>query len=670
MSAWKNLKIGVRLALGIGLVLGLLLVIAGTAYVSLSGASDNFTAYRQLARETVTAANWNGALAISRFYNRVFLAAETDEAAKQTFDALDVLTDKVAAEKGVFIEPEDVKAVAEVEQGVLSFEAAFKKVADLTKSANEPLATMDEVGSKIEANLTKISQESGTAGDEATSDSIDRIMRSVLMLRLYKNKFENKSTTANVEVFRKAAAEFEQASAGVLSRISNPAWSSLAKDTFGMTKAYVEAFENYQAIVLERADVVDNTMVPVGKQVAGLLQTIVDDAIAAQNELGPVATQNIAHGIMVAMITSGIAILIGVLIGFVVALGITRPVVAMTKAMAVLANGDTTVQIPAAGQKDEIGAMAKAVQVFKDNMIETERLRAEQEELKKRAEAERRQGMLDMADKFESSVGGIVNGVTAAATELQATAQALSATAEEASRQSTAVAAASEQTTQNVQTVAAATEELSSSIREISNQVTESTRIVAGAVTQAEDTNAKVKGLAEAAQKIGEVVTLINEIASQTNLLALNATIEAARAGEAGKGFAVVASEVKNLATQTGRATEEIAGQVKAIQDSTESAAGAIQAITVTINRVSEISTAIASAVEEQGAATQEISRNVQEASTGTAEVSTNITGVTQASQQTSAGSTQVLASAAELAVNGERLKKEVDTFLHTVRAG
>ena len=200
--------------------------------------------------------------------------------------------------------------------------------------------------------------------------------------------------------------------------------------------------------------------------------------------------------------------------------------------------------------------------------------------------------------------------------------------------------------------------------------VTESSRIVAGAVTQAEDTNAKVKGLAEAAQKIGEVVTLINEIASQTNLLALNATIEAARAGEAGKGFAVVASEVKNLATQTGRATEEIAGQVKAIQDSTESAAQAIHAISVTINRVNEISTAIASAVEEQGAATQEISRNVQEASTGTAEVSTNITGVTQASQQTSAGSTQVLASASELASNGERLKKEVDTFLHTVRAG
>jgi methyl-accepting chemotaxis protein len=365
-----------------------------------------------------------------------------------------------------------------------------------------------------------------------------------------------------------------------------------------------------------------------------------------------------------------VAGLLGAAIATLIARSITVPLRRIIDVMSALTSGNLAVEVKGSERRDEIGEVAKSVLVFKDGLVEAERLRKEQEEAKKRAEMERRQMMNDLANRFEASVGGVLNTVTGAATELHATAESMSATAEETSRQSTAVAAASEQTTQNVQTVAAATEELSSSIREISNQVTESTRIVAGAVTQAEDTNAKVKGLAEAAQKIGEVVTLINEIASQTNLLALNATIEAARAGEAGKGFAVVASEVKNLATQTARATEEIAGQVKSIQDSTQSAAQAIQAITVTINRVNEISTTIASAVEEQGAATQEISRNVQEASTGTAEVSTNITGVTQASQQTSAGSAQVLASASELAANGERLKKEVDTFLHTVRAG
>jgi methyl-accepting chemotaxis protein len=363
------------------------------------------------------------------------------------------------------------------------------------------------------------------------------------------------------------------------------------------------------------------------------------------------------------------SIVIAIVVAFVLTRGIARPTGQMTAAMNALAKGDTAVEIPARGRKDEVGAMAEAVQFFKDNMIETERLRAEQEQAKIRNEAERRQAMLDLANRFESSVGGVVNGVTAAATEMQATAKSMSSTADETSRQATAVAAASEQTTQNVQTVASATEELSASIGEITSQVNESTRIVGEAVHQANDTNSKVKGLAAAAEKIGEVVRLINDIAGQTNLLALNATIEAARAGEAGKGFAVVASEVKTLATQTARATEEIAAQVRAIQDATASSAEAIESITRTIGRVSEISTTIASAVEEQGAATQEISRNVQQAAQGTQEVSSNIGGVTNAAQQTGSAAAEVLQSAGELSRNGELLKAQVDEFLRTVRA-
>jgi methyl-accepting chemotaxis protein len=350
--------------------------------------------------------------------------------------------------------------------------------------------------------------------------------------------------------------------------------------------------------------------------------------------------------------------------------GVVKPIQRVVAAMSDLAGGNKALVIPYTDRRNELGAMAGAIQVFKDNMLEADRLRAEQEEAKKRAEAERRQMMLKMADDFEGSVGGIVTSVTAAAEELQRTAQGLSATAEETSRQSGAVAAAAEEMTQNVQTVAAATEELSASIREIGGQVTESTRIVGNAVNQADATNQQVQVLAQTAQKIGEVVTLINSIAGQTNLLALNATIEAARAGDAGKGFAVVASEVKNLATQTARATDEIADQVRAIQESTASSAAAIQGITETIGRVSEISTAIASAVEEQGAATQEISRNVQEAAQGSNEVSANITGVTEASQQTSAGSSQVLSAASELALNGALLQQQVREFLAQVRAG
>lgn len=362
-----------------------------------------------------------------------------------------------------------------------------------------------------------------------------------------------------------------------------------------------------------------------------------------------------------------LTIVVGGVIG--IALGVIRPITRMTEAMQTLAAGNLDVMIPGVGRGDEIGSMAGAMNVFKQNGIEAQRLRAEQEEAKLQSEATRRHAMNQMADRFESTVGSVLGAVTDSAGKLQATAEMLSVTAEETSRQSIAVASTSAQTTQNVQAVASATEELSASITEINLQVSESTRIVTDAVGQSNDTNNKVRQLADAAQKIGAVVEIINEIAGQTNLLALNATIEAARAGDAGKGFAVVASEVKALATQTSSATVEIAGQVRAIQDASEGSAQAIGDITRTIGRVSEIATAIASAVEQQGAATQEISRNIQEAARGTGEVSTNIGEVTRAARQTGLAASDLVASADELARNGSLLKSQVDDFLREVRA-
>jgi len=348
---------------------------------------------------------------------------------------------------------------------------------------------------------------------------------------------------------------------------------------------------------------------------------------------------------------------------------IVRPINAMAAAMATLAGGDKTIVIPAQGRKDEIGKMAAAVQVFKENMIKTDQMTAEQEEMKKRAEIEKKAAMNKMADDFESTVKGVVNAVSTAATELQSSAQAMSSTAEETSRQSTAVAAASEEASTNVQTVASATEQLSASVAEIGRQVTKSTQISAKAVADAQATNRTVENLDTAAKKIGDVVQLINDIASQTNLLALNATIEAARAGEAGKGFAVVASEVKSLANQTAKATEEIGAQIAAIQSEVSQSVTAIKGIGATIQEISEISTTIAAAVEEQGAATQEIARNVQQASAGTQEVSTNITGVTKAAGETGQAAGQVLEAAAGLAKEAEKLRAEVDDFLAKVRA-
>jgi methyl-accepting chemotaxis protein len=488
-----------------------------------------------------------------------------------------------------------------------------------------------------------------------------------------------KDVTAAGATFDEWAKKYEATLTGDAAAASDAADLAGEKATLDKITGGFENYEqlNEKFLALSRASKDDEAgamfrgeMKKIYDEVGTALDGLIDDnngdadSVNDDNDATYASTWWTVAGLVGALILLAVGLII-----FAMA-GVVKPIQRVVLAMGDLAGGNKQAAIPYTDRHNELGSMAAAIQVFKDNMIEADRLRAEQEETKARAEAERRRAMLDMADKFEAGVGGVVSAVTTAATELQKTAQTLSATAEETSRQSGVVSAAAEEMTQNVQTVAAATEELAASIHEISGQVTESTRIVGDAVAQADETNAKVQLLSAAAQKIGEVVTLINSIAGQTNLLALNATIEAARAGDAGKGFAVVASEVKNLATQTAKATDDIAEQVRAIQDSTDSSAQAIQGITQTIGRVSEIATTIASAVEEQGAATQEISRNVQQAATGSTEVSSNIAGVTEASQQTSAGSTQVLSAASELARNGTLLQQQVSDFLRQIRAG
>ena len=366
------------------------------------------------------------------------------------------------------------------------------------------------------------------------------------------------------------------------------------------------------------------------------------------------------------------AIVVLILIGSVVFsfTGVSRPIQRLNGAMDQMAKGNLDIEVPGQERGDEIGDMAKTISVIREN--------AAQEALKKQEEAKREDGeratrrkanMQKLANEFESAVGGIIETVSSAATELEASAGTLTKSAETTQQLSTVVASASEEASTNVQSVASATEEMTSSISEISRQVQESSRIAGEAVKQAERTDARINALSQAASRIGDVVKLITAIAEQTNLLALNATIEAARAGEAGKGFAVVAQEVKQLASQTAKATDEIGTQIKGMQAATEESVGAIKEIGGTIGRISEIAATIAAAVEEQGAATQEISRNVQQASHGTVQVANNITDVSRGAAETGSASGQVLASAKSLANESNRLKLEMVKFLDTVRA-
>jgi methyl-accepting chemotaxis protein len=429
---------------------------------------------------------------------------------------------------------------------------------------------------------------------------------------------------------------------------------------------------NDEAVKTEelKGDIVANRTVTFASEAAELMEATVVTAQANAKTAKEEVVAETAQASRISLIMTVVLIITLIVSAVFSYLGVSRPMTRLNGALGQMAGGKLDIEIPGASRGDEIGDLAKTVTVIRENAEQKARDEAEQKITQDQLAARHRKAeMVKLADQFEGAVGEIVETVSSASTELEASASTLTATAERAQELTTMVAAASEEASTNVQSVASATEEMASSVNEISRQVQESARMANEAVEQARTTNSRVSELSKAAARIGDVVELINTIAEQTNLLALNATIEAARAGESGRGFAVVASEVKALAEQTSKATGEIGQQITGIQAATQDSVNAIKEISGTIERLSEISSTIAAAVEEQGAATQEISRNVQQAAHGTQQVSSNIIDVQRGASETGSASSQVLSAAQSLSGDSNRLKLEVGKFLNSVRA-
>ncbi len=668
MSLFNRFSVGSKITAASAGILVFLVLIGGIGIAALSEAGGAVDTYRRLGQQTNELGRIQALMLEMRQQATRFLLtgdAEVGATVRRTAEDAAQTIDKARA---LFTDPALLQTAAHMAQEIAQYREAFAAMMEFQDQRSKAIADLDEIGPRLETALDGIMDSAGAAGDTDAAYLAGMALRHMLSARISATRYNVDGSPALASQTRSQFTDAASRGGAMMAKLTDLDRRKMAMSYTAMLRVYISGFNAVVKATTERDRMVNEVLIPVGDSIAREAEQLTEASVGAQKSLGMAtgAFLDKARGGMV--LASLVAVVLGLATALLIGRGLSRPVVAMTDRMTRLAGGDRSVDIPGLDRADEIGGMAKALQVFKDSLIESDRL-AEAQRADHAAQRGRGERIDRLTQEFDRLVLQALGRVSAAATQLQATAQTMSATAEQTTRQADAVASASHEATGNVETVAAATEELTASISEIGRQVAESTRIAGQAVTTAEKTDGTVRGLVDAAQRIGEVVQLITDIASQTNLLALNATIEAARAGEAGKGFAVVASEVKNLASQTAKATEEIGSQIAGIQEISRQAAGAIAEIGRVIAEINHISTTIAAAVEEQGAATKEISRNVQQAARGTQQVSGNIAGVSEAAASTGDASREVLTAADGLNHEATDLRGFVSRFLAEMRA-
>ncbi len=667
----SRLKIGTRIYAGFGLVLLLLATLGAVSYYGQRSVGESFDRFEAVSEHTLNAAILDRAFVGLRREMLAFIGSGTEEAADQARNWAEQVKKNGAELQARLITPARKAEMQAIMQSADQYTSHLEEVFKMRRTREKIVSEeMNVFGAEARRKVSDVIKTAMADGDFEAAAQAGLTEEALMQMRIYALRFLDTPDAKDVDAFKTNNAAFGTGIVALGERLKSPERKRLAAQAAEDGVKYAKAFEQVVKVVTELDTMVNKTMADVASSITKRLGEFVKaqrESLAAISKLSDeeaATTKHVSIGIAAG------ALALGLIIAFLIARGIVRPVSGLTGGMKDLAGGNFDVVLPGLGRADEVGEMARAVETFKVLLAEKAKREAEEKmQADARAAADRKATMHKLADEFQVAVGNIVDTVSSASTELEAAAGTLMKTAEVTQSLSGAVAAASEQASANVQSVASATEEMTSSVNEISRQVQESAKIAGDAVKQAQQTDNRINELSQAAGRIGDVVKLITAIAEQTNLLALNATIEAARAGEAGRGFAVVASEVKALAAQTGKATEEIGTQIAGMQSATKDSVAAIKEIGGTIGRISEIASTIAAAVEEQGAATQEIARNVGEAAKGTTQVANNITDVNRGATETGSASSQVLSSAQSLSGESNHLKLEVEKFLSTVRA-
>jgi methyl-accepting chemotaxis protein len=669
---FANRGINTKITIGFAAVLALTALVSVMSYRGFGSVSEGFDTFEQRVKMVgIVREVDRDFVAFCRFVREFSLSGDESliEEARKRQQAL-----SGSIKRGIdeIKNPEGRRKMMELGDQFEKYGKDFDGLVALKKEQNQlTKAVLDPIGLRSSREIEALQVTAvAKAGNSNTMLMAGEALKQLLLVRLNVNKLLGRHDLSAAQGAETAIAALKTAmaafGAGIVSDDVRKEFADVNANVEGYADAYHKAAHDAHEIETLANGEMAKIAQAIGDDADAIKQSGIEEEARIERETKSLIASTESLIVVLAIGSLGLGIALAWLIGR----AISRPVVGLCAGMRELAEGNFAVVLPGLGRGDEVGDMAQAVETFKVKAEEKARAEVEakvrQDQI---AATQRKADMIKLADTFEAAVGEIVETVSSASTELEASAGTLTATAERAQELTTMVAAASEEASTNVQSVASATEEMSSSVNEISRQVQESARMANEAVDQARKTNDRVSELSKAAARIGDVVELINTIAGQTNLLALNATIEAARAGEAGRGFAVVASEVKALAEQTAKATGEIGQQITGIQAATQESVGAIREISGTIEKLSEISSTIAAAVEEQGAATQEISRNVQQAAQGTQQVSSNIANVQRGASETGSASAQVLSSAQSLSSDSNRLKLEVDRFLNTVRA-